>query len=627
MNFSTSWLLRVVAAIAVIAMALFARGVVPSYATLGGGTTFEGNDGNLITNGTTGNTDWASFVNASGVPNGTGAAGSPLLHAGIDQASGSGDNSFGQGTKEDNSTVTVVSGSIPPNKSDLTRFYEASDLISNQIYLYLGWERSNVLGSANMDFEINQNNTNACPGTTAGACTIARSNGDVLVTYDFGGSGTPTIGILRWLTVGGTNPYDSTKTNVVANCFSANALPCWGDQRTISTANSEGAVNGVSVTDPILPSGQDACPTSGSVPTCAAGTFGETAINLTGAGVITSSNACNFGSATTFLKSRSSSSFTAEAKDFVAPVATPIISQCGTLTVIKQTSPRGLNQSFGFTSDVPGNSTFSLNDTGNTGKTLGSTAAAQNSAGNTRTMTDIHSGTYHVSENAPDPSGFGYDSVACTSSTGSSSSTTGDNTATQNGPVTINLAASDAVTCLYQNDQQLGAIKVTKLSVKAATPLNNAVFDVCSSSTCPGASNANLLFQLTTSGTGASAGTACQDNLAFGTYYVKEITAPSGYAIDDATAAPLTVNSNAQCNDATYVGASKSFTDTPLTDLTVHVASEAAGGTQSKISCVDGSSAGIGNSPQPASGYGDPETVTANGLQPGTYTCTVVVDP
>jgi hypothetical protein len=39
-----------------------------------------------------------------------------------DLASGGGDDSFGQGTKEDTAVPTVVSGSIPPNKSDLLNF-------------------------------------------------------------------------------------------------------------------------------------------------------------------------------------------------------------------------------------------------------------------------------------------------------------------------------------------------------------------------------------------------------------------------------------------------------------------------------------------------------------------------
>ncbi len=93
------------------------------------GSTFEGNDGNLVVN-TPGNTDW---VNA------------PNRVRGDDLASGGTDNSFGGGTKEDDPNVTVVTGSIPPMKSDLTRFYVASEFASNSNFLYLAWERSNVL--------------------------------------------------------------------------------------------------------------------------------------------------------------------------------------------------------------------------------------------------------------------------------------------------------------------------------------------------------------------------------------------------------------------------------------------------------------------------------------------------
>ena len=41
------------------------------------------------------------------------------------------------------------------------------------------------------------------------------------------------------------------------------------------------------------------------------------------------------------------------------------------------------------------------------------------------------------------------------------------------------------------------------------------------------------------------------------------------------------------------------FTDPPLTDLTVTVASEVTGGTASNITCTDASSNDIANSPQP----------------------------
>ncbi len=80
------------------------------------GSTFAGGDGNLLTSPTTfGSTDWQNVAG---------------LNAGFDLSSGTGDNAFGKGTKEDDPNVSVVSGSIPPNKSDLTRFYEASEFSS-----------------------------------------------------------------------------------------------------------------------------------------------------------------------------------------------------------------------------------------------------------------------------------------------------------------------------------------------------------------------------------------------------------------------------------------------------------------------------------------------------------------
>jgi hypothetical protein len=51
-------------------------------------------------------------------------------------------------------------------------------------------------------------------------------------------------------------------------------------------------------------------------------------------------------------------------------------------------------------------------------------------------------------------------------------------------------------------------------------------------------------------------------------------------------------------NEATF-----SATDTPLTDALVNATSQASGGTQSKITCVNANNADIGNSPQ---GFADP---------------------
>ena len=70
-----------------------------------------------------------------------------------DVASGTGDNSFGQGTKEDTAVPTVVSGSIPPNKSDLKYFGVYQEGTSSAGFLNLFWSRvQDPTGTTNMDF-------------------------------------------------------------------------------------------------------------------------------------------------------------------------------------------------------------------------------------------------------------------------------------------------------------------------------------------------------------------------------------------------------------------------------------------------------------------------------------------
>lgn len=414
------------------------------------GSTFAGGDGNLLTSPTTfGTTDWQNVTG---------------LHAGFDLPSGTGDNSFGQGTKEDNPAVTVVSGSIPPNKSDLTRFYEASEIGSNNHnFLYLAWERSNVLGSANMDFEINQATTAGLG--SPGAHTINRTAGDLLVTYDFtNGGGKPTLGLLFWVTSGSTS-----------QCFSSNALPCWGNKVTLNGSDSIGAVNNLDpVNDPLFPGSPNYI---NPVPALQ---FGETAIDLTAAGVFPPGTCEAFGSA--FLKSRASASFTAEVKDFIAPI--PVnISNCGSIKIIKHTDPRGVDQVFSYTSNLPaepagtvggvaqggvacpGNGTagvkadgsFCLNDAGN--------SAGGDSAGNTVFNNALQAGTYTVTEGA-DPSGFTFENLSCA---GGTTSTTGK-------VATIHLAPGDAVVCTYIN-QQNSANLTTQVSATQQVFPGQAVHD------------------------------------------------------------------------------------------------------------------------------------------------------
>jgi hypothetical protein len=546
--------------------------VSPGFANLSG-STFEGNDGNLVVN-TAGNTDW---VNA------------PNRVVGLDQPSGGNDNAFGQGTKEDDPAVKVVTGSIPPNKNDLTRFYIGSEFANNSNFLYLAWERLVNIGAANLDLEVNQKPTPGFTGTTTGPLTLTRTAGDLLITYDFGGSGTPTLGLLKWVTSGATS-----------QCFSSNSLPCWGNRVNLSAAGSaEGAVNTASVTDPIPPDAPR---------TLTTGLFGEAAINLTAAGVFPAGTCEAFGS--TFLKSRASSAFGAEVKDFIAPQ--PVnISNCGRVKIIKRTDPRGINQDFSFTSTIPDPpagqtppttpsctadttpSSFTLNDNGN---------SSSDSTANTEDCSNVPAGSYTVTEGSQ-PANFVLESLTCTMEGGGS----GIQDATNPAQANITVVPNSLVTCVYVDKRQLGAIKISKTSTKGNAPLAGATFAISSGGTPISGS------PFTT----GSDGTVCVDHLTFGTYSVQETAAPTGYAIDDTTAHDVSVTANSTCGDGSE--ATFAATDTPLSKITVSFQSLAGPGvTTATVQCTGDGSA----SPLPE---GTPKVL--NNLPPGTYNCTVVVDP
>jgi hypothetical protein len=354
-------------------LALILGGTTAAQANLAG-SLFEGNDGNLVVD-TAGNTDWANVAG---------------LNTGIDKPTGKTDNSFGQGTKEDNPAVTVVTGSIPPNKNDLTKFYEASEQVAGgDIFLYLGWERLVNIGNANLDFEINHALTSGFGSTTTGPVTLNRTAGDLLVTYDFGGSGTPTLGLNFWLT--------AANGNTASQCFSANALPCWGNHEDLGTDKAEGAVNSTT------------------------GLFGEASINLTKAGVFQQGVCEAFGSA--FVKSRSSSSFTAELKDFIAPV--PVnITNCGSITINKVTQNE----------PVPGTQSFDYTTSSNlTGFSLKNAESKK--------FEKLGSGTYTVTEGTQ-TAPWSFVSLTCDTATGVT--ITGQE-------VSIALGNGQNVTCTYTN--------------------------------------------------------------------------------------------------------------------------------------------------------------------------------
>jgi uncharacterized repeat protein (TIGR01451 family) len=182
----------------------------------------------------------------------------------------------------------VVTGSVPNNKSDLTHFYVASQVINDEIILNLAWERASDTGNANMDFEFNQSEV-----LSANGMTPVRTVGDMLITFDFGGGGTVELGLRMW---------DGS---------------AWGASVDL---DASGFASGAVSSDKL---------------------FGEASINLTDTNVFPPDQCLDFGGA--FVKSRSSTSFSAEMKDFIAPI--PVnIDNCPDVVVHKTVGTTGTSQ-------------------------------------------------------------------------------------------------------------------------------------------------------------------------------------------------------------------------------------------------------------------------------------------
>jgi hypothetical protein len=480
------------------------------------GSSFEGNDGNFVVN-TAGNTDW---VNA------------PNRVVGQDLSTGQGDSSFGQGTAENDVVVTAGFGSIPNSKADLATFLVANEQAANgHTYLYLGWTRANQGGTTNFDFEINK--LTQPDLTTAGQKTLVRSTGDLLVNYLFQGQGTPQVQIRKWTATSATTGSWSAPTAGVVAEAAISAL---------SQANPFGDPNPV-------PAGQ----------------FGEAAIDLTASGIIPQGSCVGFSSA--YVKTRASTSFSSELKDYLPPQHVNI-NTCAFITVQKVTvpSPDPTDTSFSFTPSYE--PAFSLKN------------------GQSDTSGQLNPGTYSVSETVP----VNWALTSATCDDGSD-------------PSAISLQAQEHVTCTFTNTLQQGAIKVTKTRKHAADGQGDHPH-----------AGVNFTVNGVTKATDAN-GVACFDALNFGSYTVHETT-PAGYHGEaDKT---IVVDNRASCSDDPYVGESVSFHNTPLTNLTVSVDSQIDGGTASTIDCV------VASGSTGANGDG---SVSATDLEPGTYVCTVVIDP
>jgi hypothetical protein len=265
----------------------------------------------------------------------------------------SSDNAWGQGDKSDcflaktggvdGACVTQVTG-IGASKTDLQ--YHGISLAqgsNGHFYLYSGIKRLQAGGitssNANYNVEVNQNlpayqpAAPICPlpDSQTGSCNIWRSPGDLTFMTDWGGNqsscGVPTPAICAYVwidTSTGPGFGGIAKTPNSGTCFSAKAPPCWGTLPGGSaqlSSNVDLAAGSINSSDPVQPF-----------------TFSEIAVDLTQAGLVGAGACETFNNE--WAHSRSSSSFTAELKDFIFGNVT--LSTCtSTTTLLHQTDSTG----------------------------------------------------------------------------------------------------------------------------------------------------------------------------------------------------------------------------------------------------------------------------------------------
>jgi hypothetical protein len=448
------------------------------------GSTFEIDDDANLTVQTAGNLDWANVSETRKA----------------DTPSGQSDESFGNGTKEDTSVPSVVTGGIPPNKSDLKFFGVYQEGTDANGFLNLYWSRvQDPSGTTNMDFELNHKRCTATDtsGCSSNGLTPLRTSGDILIQYDLSNGGTvPQLFVSKWIAVG-----DAGKTK--ADCEAANALPCWGKKVNLTASgDAAGSIN----TSPIAAANSDGLGAQ------SARTFGEAQAKLSA--LLGSGNCEAFGSA--YLKSRSSDSFTAALKDFVPPAAVSI-STCGKVDITKVddlANPLGGAVFTLYTDNAPIGGSRGAEDTATT-----LTCTTDSTTGKC-TIDTVPFGEYWVVETTT-PSGY--------------NTAADQHVSISSGAATASVSFTDirnkgSVTVVKKDDagNLMGGVKFT---LKGTSDFGDTVDTNC-----------------TTASTGADTGKCTMSNIPLGSYTLDEdaTTLPSGYGKDPTLPKTVQVTSDGQ---------------------------------------------------------------------------------
>jgi hypothetical protein len=458
----------------------------------------------------------------------------------------------------------------PNAQVDLRRAWldTAKDITTGDDWLYFAWERDKNTGSGFIAYEFMQEPAPAgCDYETATDAELItdcnpwanRTDGDFMILWDQQG-GSLDLYLRIW--------DDSSGTLLL------------GDPIPLDDDVSQAAYS-------------------------ADGFRGEAAVNLTETIFGGVTECLTF--ANTIPSTVTGNSDTADYKDTILE-PTPPISNCGTVTIRKETVPDedpnttqfGFDRNFTVQSDDdPPVLTFDLTDD------------------EAESWDDVLFGTGYVVDESTIPSGWALQSIDCSASTGYEE---GDIVIdVEAGTVTFDLTSGQSVDCTYTNVPQTGSLLIVKERKHAADGLGethpHAGVDF--------AVTGGNLGEASLTGTTDVNGELCFDGLVIssiaGDYTVTE-TVPDGYVSADSEQ-DVTVVLGPDCADEEDP-VTVSFLNTPLTDVTVSVDSQVDGGTFSSISCdVEGSDEVL------LTDAIDDPSVTIPDLEPRTVVCTIVIDP
>jgi hypothetical protein len=296
---------------------LFAQGAFAGTPLNGGpapltGSTFQGADGNQKTPlpgdpdyvALPARTDWQNY------------AASPKLQK-LADGSGLQDTWFKQGKEQEPDGWTFQQTAVTPGKADVLGAWTVSDPVSANVYLYLSFFREAAGGTTFYNFELNQQATTWT--NRMGTVIPCRRDGDVIVTFELqGGAGDVGVDAWRWQSdpsqpgpaacpqgkIGSWSHTGALSTDASGNTIAQGAMNT-GEIDNYLDFNLDGDNNPATNPSPAKFSTPD--------------TFGEAALNLSKVlAALNQGDSCfNFGQLQ--LHTRSSSPFTADLKDFIAP--------------------------------------------------------------------------------------------------------------------------------------------------------------------------------------------------------------------------------------------------------------------------------------------------------------------